>query len=157
MVTELQFNIFRSLYDEELQRTNDLRSLGQIHLGACTFLLGGLLFKYKDLIQNINGFFESGILYIAFLFLALANITTLLSLRIFRYEYFSYPRPMFEIYGEKQPEDEKFLDYRIADLTVAFERNHAVNDGRAKLLNISSILLIVGTTLIFMIFLLVLK
>lgn len=148
MASQLQYNIFKVAYDEELNRSSDLRNTGKIFLSICSFFLGGLAFKLNDIFSR-QQIFTLILFFVSLLSFLLAYILLSFALGIYSHERMFRPRSVVNKFGEHPPKDEDFLDDRIIDITVAWETNCKVNNHRAKLLRIASWAMIAGIILAF--------
>lgn len=145
MATKTQFDIFKSVYDEENTRLNELVTRAKVYLSVETFFLGALLFKF-DLVLKMTK--DAPILSLTFIlsavFFFVALLLTILSLRMLPYEAIFSPKQVINKFGETPPEDSDFLDDRIADLAVATEKNRKQNNRRANDLQWAGICLMIG-------------
>jgi len=147
MATPLQYDVFKSIYDEEIQRCTDLRNTSKIYLGVCTFLVGSLILKSETFFKCPDIVITKNLFIIAGAFLIIALFFLFLALGVYGYEQLFNPRQEIESFGKEPPEDIDFLDDRLVDIAVAVERNNIQNQKRAFFIKIASILLLLGSTL----------
>jgi hypothetical protein len=76
-----------------------------------------------------------------------AFLLSLITTRVSDYEAVNDPEAVLEEFGETPLPDEEFFDSRIADYTVACQRNAAVNDKKARRLRIAGSALLLGILL----------
>ncbi len=141
MASEIQYQIYKDIYDQEQHRQEELINRGKIYHIICAFFLGGSAFKLQA--SQVTGFM--GWIYLAgVLAFVLSFLLILLSLGIYQQERLFHPIKLIQSMGDKPPTDEDFLDDRIVDIAVAHSRNLRVNYQRAKLLRVASVLMVVG-------------
>lgn len=142
MATQVQFEIFRAAYDAENERYERLESRAKLYLTIITFYLGAVAFKFADVLIFMKTYGIPPTLYIAGgVLLLLSLLLTILATRIRAYERAYDLRDIIESFKESAPTDSEFLDARLADYTIASERNRAANNRVADLLSGSSWLL----------------
>jgi hypothetical protein len=146
MATQIQYEILKTIYDEELQRCSELRNSAKIYLGVCTFFIGGLILKLDKFIANANKLVIA-ILLTSAIALICTSILLLLALGIYKYEQLCNPRQVIEGFGSGPPSNDEFLDDRLVDIAVACDRNHKQNDRRASFIYVASIILLIGIIL----------
>ena len=145
MASEQQYKVFRSLYDEELERYTALESRAKLYLTIITFYLGALVFKMEDMVKFVTVFHVPLGLYLVFsIVLLLALLLTVLATRIRTYEGICDPEEVIRSFGKTKPTDDDFLDQRVVDLACATNRNVAENNKVAGILQIASYLLFVA-------------
>ncbi|MBI1901719.1 MAG: hypothetical protein HYS13_11495 [Planctomycetia bacterium] len=156
MATKIQYDVCRSAYDEELTRYGELTAKGKIFLGICTFFVGGSALKLNDVFAD-SPWWAYWTFALAFVSFAIAFLLIVLSLALYPYETMFDPDEYVENLGPEPPDDEDFLDDRIADIAVACRRNVANNDRRAGHLDRALYAMFVGIVLgfasLFMIYL----
>lgn len=145
LASSAKYEFFRSLYDEESDRYSLLIQRAQIFLGICTFFLGGLAFKADASLREAP-FCARAAFIGGTAFFAIAFLLVILALSIYTYEGLADPATVIKD-GEDKLSDSDFLDYRIADVVVAVERNTSQNNKRAQLLFASVLLMFVGVVL----------
>ena len=155
MATKIEFEAFKYLYEREHARYLELGNRAKIFLSLITLIFGSLFLKL-DAILTIAGRHWSILLILIMTWLAFmgALICTLLSLFIRVYEGLNRPRRMADEIDETHPDEATFLDSRIADFTVATERNHKENESRASWLQRAGLALLLGFSLSFLFLLL---
>jgi hypothetical protein len=135
MATEIQYKVFKEVYDEESERYSNLGTRANAYLTLITFYLGAVLLKIDDVLKFVTTFRIPVVFFllIGTLFVV-ALLLTALALNIRDYEAICDPEEVIEAFGESQPSDEEFLDDRIIDLAVATNRNSRQNNRVAGLL-----------------------
>lgn len=145
-----QYEIFKSSYDEERARTLEIRNTGKIFLGLCAFLLGGFAFKIdKNIFERETGLVIIAMFVTSLALLVCAFVLFLRSIGVYSHETMFNPRSVVEGFGKDPMEDGVFLDERIVDIAVSWERNRKANASRASLIRIASIAMAFGTALAF--------
>jgi hypothetical protein len=153
MASEKQYDVFRSLYDEEIERYTALESRAKLYLTIITFYLGAVVFKMEDVMKFITVFQVPLGLYLALsVVLLCALLLTVLATRIRTYEGICDPEEVIRSFGKTKPTDEEFLDHRVVDLACATNRNVAENNKVAGILQTASYLLFVSVFLQLVIF-----
>jgi hypothetical protein len=153
MATEIQYDSFKSLYDEEAERYKSLAARAQLYFSIIAAYLGAIAFKFED----IQGFSRTwGVPAWMFLvtgaLLLLALLGVVLAISIREYEGVYDPEGVIENFGAQPPTDSEFLDDRVIDLAVATKRNSEQNDWTAKCLKAAIILIFMGICFHFVIF-----
>ncbi len=143
MSTKNQYDVFKAIYDEEFDRYADLRNTGKLFVGICSFFLGALAFKAKELFLA-EGLHVKIILAVAMSSFFIALLLLVKSLGVASYEGMFSPRSVVEGLGSSPLDDGKFFDDRIVDIVVASERNWATNRNRAKLIQIAMYSMVIG-------------
>jgi hypothetical protein len=147
VASEKQYGVFKSLYDDESHRFNDLMDRAKTFISVMTLFSGLLLIKGTDLDAYLSGtpFVRIAFTTGAVLFV-LALLSLLLATRIRPYEAFADPEQIIEsLPADEAMSDEDFFDDRIAELSVVTNRNALQNDNFALTLTVSSWFLIVAT------------
>jgi len=143
MATEAQYAFFRSLYDEENARGLQLADKAKTNVGLFTLYSAFVLFvteKFRP--QALSQLTVFGL---AVLSLLLGLVLALYVLKVAVYEPINDPKRIIaDEYGARAPTDAHFYESRIADFTVAYERNSAVNDRKARALEWSFYFLVGG-------------
>jgi hypothetical protein len=83
----------------------------------------------------------------AIVFIAAAFVLSLLVMQVSKYEAITDPNDVTEQFEDTPMDDELFFDNRIADLTVACERNTGVNNSKAIYLELAGYALVLGILL----------
>jgi hypothetical protein len=155
MATKTQYDVFKAIYDEEIERHGTLENRAKLYLTILTFYLGAIAFKIEDILKFITRFHVPLWLYMAMaLVLILALLLTVLATRIRSYEGICDPKKVLLSFGEATPTDEDFLDARIADLAVATNHNDQQNNKVGTYLEIASWLLFLAVLLQLTVFIL---
>jgi hypothetical protein len=145
MATEKQFAFFKSLYDEECKRGEELHDHAKNNLGLVTLYSAFILFVIEKLRPESTC---SKLIFVATILCMLAAfLLSLWATQISIYEAVNEPADILEELGDSQPDDEDFFDDRIADYTVAYERDSEVNDKKANQLLVARYFLLVGIAL----------
>jgi hypothetical protein len=148
MATEIQYKVFRELYDEEEHRYSDLATRSNLYLTIITFYLGVIVFRIEDLLKFVAGFGLPIQLFLAIgATLGLALLLTVLAVSIHVFEGVCDPEEVIHSFGESPPSDEDFLDDRIVDLAVATNRNSRQNERVAGFLQWAARLIFLGAFL----------
>ena len=141
--TEKQYEFFKSLYDDENERTKILAEHAKNNLGLATVYSAFIIFVMDKQTDHLTVVGKS--LFVgAIIFMLAAFLLSLLATQISAFEAPTVPSDIFESYGDDPPTDEDFFDDRIVDYSVACERNSSVNDGKANLLLFARYLLLAG-------------
>lgn len=148
MASDKQYEVFKSLYDEEAERYTKLATRAQLYLSIITLYVAAFAFKFEDLRKFIDAYGASRYLAVSTaIVLVLALLATLMAIQIRAYEGIADPEDIIKRYADTEPSDADFLDARIADLAVATNRNAEINDRVATWLVASSWLLVGGVLL----------
>jgi len=135
MASELQYKIFKEVYDEESDRYSSLGTRSNLYLTLITFYLGVILLKVDDVLKFITTFRVPIVLFLVIgLVLVIALFLTVRAMGIRDYEGICDLNEIIEGFGKTPPSDEEFLDDRLVDLAVATNRNSLQNDRVAGLL-----------------------
>jgi hypothetical protein len=135
MATEIQYRVFKEVYDEESERYSNLGTRSNLYLTLITFYLGVIFLKVEDILKFANTFRVSIILFLTIgVLLVGALLLTTLALGIRDYEGVCDPEKVIQGFRASPPSDEDFLDARIVDLAVATNRNSRQNNKVARLL-----------------------
>jgi len=132
---------FRQCYEQEEKRNHELNDRAKAYITIQTLYLAAFAFKIPDLPQSLKTCELCCVAAaIAAAFLILSFITAILSMRILEYELLC---DMQEACSEESSMS-LFYKKRIADYTVATQRNIVVNNKRANALRVSCYLLAAG-------------
>ncbi|MEY9106947.1 hypothetical protein ABH999_003143 [Bradyrhizobium yuanmingense] len=143
MASEKQYLFFKSLYDEENERTKLLGEHAKNNLGLVTVYSAFIIFVMDKQVVSMTTIGKW--LFIGAILLMLASILlSLLATQVAEFEVSTLPSKIFENFGDSAPTDEDFFDDRIADYSVACENNSVVNDRKAKTLTVARYLLLAG-------------
>jgi hypothetical protein len=135
MATEVQYKVFKEVYDEESERYSNLGTRANLYLTLITFYLGAVLLKVDDVLKFVTTFRVPVVLFLLIgALLVVALLLTALAVSIRDYEGVCDPEEVIEGFSESPPLDEEFLDDRIVDLAVATNRNSRQNNRVAGLL-----------------------
>jgi hypothetical protein len=145
MASEKQYQFFKSLYDEQTGRERQLQDSARGYLSLATIYSAFILFVVDKLRPDT---LAARALFVAAIACMLAAfLISLIATRVSDYEAINDPRSVLEEFGDAPLPDEEFFDSRIADYTVACERNAAVNDKKAARLKIAGYALLLGIVL----------
>jgi hypothetical protein len=145
MATEQQFAFFKSLYDEESKRAQELHDHAKNNLGLATLYSAFILFVVEKLRPDTAC--STAIFVSTVLCMLAAFLLSLWATQISIYEAVNEPADVLSEFGDIPPTDEEFFDNRIADYTVAYERDSLVNDRKAIQLLVARYFLLVGIAL----------
>ena len=145
MATEKQLEFFKSLYDEEGKRGQELHEHAKNNLGLATLYSAFILFVVEKLRPDTTC--SKAIFIATVLCMLAAFLLSLWATQISIYEAVNEPADVLAGYGERPPKDEDFFDDRIADYTVAYERDSLVNDRKANQLLVARYFLLAGIAL----------
>jgi hypothetical protein len=146
VATKQQYQVFKSVYDEELKRFNDLQNVSKLYLTILALFLFGSAAKAGDTLAGAAPAWRDTYFVAAACF-ALSFVTVIVSIGIQDYETMTDLSEVFDEFGDSPPTDEEFLDFRLADMAAATKTNCKENDYRAKLLRFASWLLVAGVVL----------
>ena len=153
MASEIQYEVFKDIYDEESERYSQLGTRSNLYLTIITFYLGVILLKIDDILKFVVVFQVPVLLILLLGVLFVVALTfTVLALGIREYEGICDPKKVIASFGPAPPSDEDFLDKRIVDLAVATNRNSAQNNRVATLLQWSARVIFVAVLLQLVIF-----
>ncbi|HET9285835.1 MAG TPA: hypothetical protein VFR24_28110 [Candidatus Angelobacter sp.] len=139
MATEIQYKVFKELYNEEGARHTSLEGKARLYITLITFYLGAIAFRFKDLAATNSAIPTAKWLYSGIAgAMLVALLFTVNALRIRTFEGVFDPEEVIRKFGRQSPSDADFLDDRIVDLSVATNRNSAQNDRIAKQLSFAS-------------------
>ncbi len=142
MATQVQFQVFKGVYDEENHRYTLLAARAQLYFTLISLYLGAFAFKLKDVGEFASTFkIPLWAFTIAGALVAAALLGTVLAIRIRKYEVPCDLKRIIDEFGDSAPTDETFLDDRLVDYAVATERNVETNNKVAGCLAVSSWLL----------------
>lgn len=143
MVSQAQYDIYRSAFQEEEDRHVELINRSKIYLTLCTFFLGGLAFKLNESLKCAD--YSTKIpLLLSCLSFVVGFLCVILSMGIYQYEGVFDPQEELEKVGNNYPTDDEFREERIVDLAVATSRNCEINEKRAKHLQNASYAMLAG-------------
>lgn len=154
MATKDQYEIFKSVYDEELNRCSALQTRSSLYLTVITFFLGAVAFKIDEAQKFMSQFGIPTTLYLCMgLALLGALLCTVFGIRVRAYEGVFDPVEVLESFVEEPPSDEDFFDDRIVDFAGATKCNVALNNKVANLLQWAAYFLVAAVSLQLIIFL----
>jgi hypothetical protein len=143
MATEKQYAFFKSLYDEENERTKILAEHAKNNLELATLYSAFIIFVMEKQTAGLTPVGKS--LFIAAILLMLAAfLLSLLATQISSFEAPTEPGEIFDSFANTAQTDAKFFDDRIVDYSVACQRNSSVNDRKATMLSVARYLLLAG-------------
>ena len=145
MASKEQYEYYKFLYDHERSRYLELVNRGKLFLSIITLYMGLLAVGADKTITGLESSILLTLVYFISVFLLVASlVAVVIAIGIYRNEKPSNPREMILALKDYVPTDDEFRDERIVDLAVATDRNSKNNDLRAKRLQVSSYLLILG-------------
>ena len=129
MASEIQYKVFKELFDEETRRYSDLDNKGKLYVTIITFYLGAIAFKLRDVAEFTNSVPYAKWFYLAIAaMLVIALLFAILGIRVRSFEGIFDPEKIIASLGPVAPTDEEFLDDRIVDLAVSTNKNSRRND-----------------------------
>jgi hypothetical protein len=146
MATEKQYAFFQSLYAEESQRATLLADHAKNNLGLATLYSAFILFVVEKPGPSVT-IYSKWIFIAAVICMLGAFLLSLWATQISTYEAITEPADVLKSYKDNPPTDDEFFDDRIADYTVACEKNSLVNDRKANQLLVARYFLLAGITL----------
>src|SRR5271170_4918321 len=101
MATEIQYQVFRSLYDEESTRYSNLAARAQVYFSIVSIYLGAIAFKFDD-IRTLADHFRvpSLLVIIAGGFLLVSLLMTIVAVAIRNYEGVCDPVEVIDGFGD---------------------------------------------------------
>lgn len=162
MATKEQYDFFKSQYDEENTRNNELTKRAEIYLSIISLFLTAVLFKVKDIFDSIKDVpteILTILLVLGLISFSIALLLIVSSLKIRDYEGVLDIGKFIKKNDKETQENEDFFEDRVADYIVSVKRNEVINNQKAALLIKSRIYLLIGflLTITFIILLLILK
>jgi hypothetical protein len=153
VATEIQYNSFKSLYDEEAARYTSLTTKAQLYFSIIAAYLGAIAFKFED-VENFSKAWgvPDSLFLVTGALLVLALLAVVVGISVREYEGVYDPEVVISNFGAQPPTDEEFLDDRIVDLAVATKRNSVQNERTANWLKAAIILIFVAICFHFVIF-----
>jgi hypothetical protein len=143
MATKEQYEFYKLLYDEENAREKQLREQARNYLSLATLYSAFVIFGADKALPSIS--WPAKCAFIAsIVFMAAAFVLSLWVLQASKYEAIASPSDVTNQFGEASMTNEEFFDNRIADLTVACERNISVDDRKAVYLGLSGYAVLIG-------------
>jgi hypothetical protein len=138
MATELQYEYFQKLYEEENERYKDLAARGRFLLGLQTLYASALALKFKEFMEFAQGTkLPMQAIGAVGVLTGIGLLFTILGMRIRAYEAPSEPNAMIQHQNFDNLRDSEFIVDRLADFAVATARNSDANDRVAGLLEVS--------------------
>lgn len=154
MATKLQYEVFKTVYDEETERFEALESRSKLYLTIISLYLGALAFKMDEVLKFLSTFKTPAALYIFMIIgFIISLLFTIFATRIRPYEGICDLEQVVDSFGADPPSDEDFLDNRLADLVVATNRNSIENDKMAAHLRRASYALVFAVVMQLFVFL----
>lgn len=142
MATEAQYKFFKDLYEEENERITILHDNAKVNTALITLYAGFMTFALEKSLPSSLAL--KGCVVVASASLVASFVLSLLATRISGYEPLNVPADILIEIEKDQQTDDVFYRKRIADFTVAYERNSIVNDGKASLLSYARYFLLIG-------------
>jgi hypothetical protein len=144
MASKNQFDVFKSLYEEDIDRSSTLGDHAKTNLSLATFYSAFILFGIGS--SKPEDILGSSIIGLAIIFMFFSFLFSLFATQITRYEAASNPKKILEAFGDKPPLDDDFFDDRIIDFTYAYGVNSRINDRKATQLWLARYFLLTGIT-----------
>jgi esterase/lipase superfamily enzyme len=145
MATEKQYAFFKYLYDEESARAKLLQEHAKIYLSLATLYSAFVLFVIEKLKPDST--LTRGVFIGTVIAMLTSFLLSLLATKVSTYEGVNHPREIIDGFGDSPVTDEEFFDDRLADFTIAWERDSQVNDKKAALISIAGYALLAGISL----------
>ena len=153
MATEIQYEVFKAVYDEEAERYSTLEARARLYFSIISLYLGAIAFKAKDMEEFASSFhIPIWWFLLSGAVLVLSLLATIAAIQIRTYEGICDLKAVIRNFGDTPPTDDDFLDDRIVDLAVATNKNSKQNDRTARFLSAAAILLLVSVALHLVIF-----
>jgi hypothetical protein len=149
MATKEQYEFFRSLYEDEERVYSQLEARAKFYFSVVSLFLAALLLKAKEVQESAGALgLPWWLVLVEGLLLSGALLFVVCGVLIRRYEGIADPEDIIKNFGQKPPSNEQFFDDRIADYTVAANRNAAANERTARWLSYSGLLLTAAIVLL---------
>ena len=148
MATEIQYEVFKGIYDIEGEHYKDIQNSCKIYISICSFFLGGLAFKLHDVFTASCTAAKVAFILSVISF-SFAFFFILLAAWAYSYQALCRPSEYIQKLGATPPSDEEFLDDRVVDIAYAWDVNSAINNRKGRFLQVSSIGMFIGVLLAF--------
>jgi hypothetical protein len=145
VATKEQVEFFKSLYDGETRRLNDLREIGKTNLSLATFYSAFLVFVVEKL--RPDSLVTRALFIGAVTCLLLSFLMSLWAMQIAVFEGVTDPKKVAQGFDPVAPENSEFFLARIGDYAIASERNAKTNEKKASRLAIARYFLLAGISL----------
>jgi hypothetical protein len=143
---EKLYLFLRAMYEEELARERSLKELGKAYLFLAALYSAFAIVVVENL--RPETLVATMIFLAAMLAIMACLLLSVLALSVGGYERANTPKGVIDSLGEGPEINEReFLARRIADLSVAQDRNALVNDRQASRLAFAGALLVLGVLL----------
>ena len=153
MATQLQYDFFKLLLDEEDRRYSELEARARLYFTVLSFYIGAVAFKLKDLAEWFeHNRFPLWLAIVGGAIFSGALLFCVLAIQIATYESVNDPRAVASELDAGVVSDDDFRKARLADFVVATTRNAKVNDRTASFLAISAMLMLIGVAFQFVLF-----
>lgn len=155
MATENQYNFFKYVYEKEQDRYKELLNRGKVFIGIISFYVGTLVVNSVNNLPDLKGehhLWSDYLILVSLITFGIGFFLSILAMGFYKHENITNLTRVIKSFGDSPMRDEDFFDYRLADFTVATERNHEKNNIRAKLLTGTLVCIFLGilSHLIFM-------
>jgi hypothetical protein len=145
MGTKDQYDTFRQVYDSEALRYQRLIDRAAFFLTVITLYMGLLAVAADEIVPHIRTSVIATVAYLSsFGAFVGAIILVVLAMGIRKYVYPTDLETVLRAAHPEWPADSEFFEDRMAELAVAFTRNHPINEWRATLLRGASYAILVG-------------
>ena len=145
MATKEQLDFFRTLYEEEDARYEQIEGRARLYLGIITVFLASIILKSKEVKASAEALDVPWWLVVGeAVFLAGSLLLVVLGSLIRTYEGLTDPEKLIARYGDQLPANDEFLEDRIVDYAVATNRNSASNDRSAAYIQIAGVILAIA-------------
>jgi len=142
MATEKQVAFFQSLYDIERERTASLRETAKNYVSLSSLYSAFIIFVTEKL--QPTSVITKSLFGAAIITMLLAFLAALLVTQVATFEALTDPDEVINQFGVEPPTDADFFDNRIADYSVATQRNRIVNERKARYLAVAGYLILAG-------------
>lgn len=142
MVTTKQFEFFRLLYDEEVDRQKSLSESARHYISLTTFYSAFIIFVIDKL--RPESCLQKAVFLLTGLSMLGAFLLSLIAIRIRTYEALNNPKDIMDEIQVGGMHDSEFFDRRAADCVVACEENSKINDTRANQIQVAGYCLFLG-------------
>jgi len=142
MVTKDQYDFYARLFDEEARRTASLIERAKWYL-SLTALYSAVILFVAEKLRPANGV-ELIVLTVSDGAMLLSFLVSLWAVRISGFEGIVLPSDVTAQLEKDGFDEEKFFLSRIADFSVATQRNSDINDKQASELALAGVLMLLG-------------
>ncbi|WP_316219399.1 hypothetical protein [Bradyrhizobium sp. SZCCHNR2026] len=145
MATLKQYEFFKGLYDEQTERTHELREQGKTYISLSTLYSAFVTFVVERV--RPETILDKSLFVLTVASMVAAFFASLWAIKVSNFEAITFPQDVVEEMGDSAVKDAAFFDKRIGDYAVACERNSKVNDLKARQVQVAGVLLLLGILL----------